>query len=79
MGIKGKQEYSFEYSAATQIAVIGLDKMLLNTCTGLAWNFQSTNEYYVFAERLKDNEIATKLSDIRDQVECNPISSTQQR
>ncbi|KAA6378374.1 MAG: hypothetical protein EZS28_026096, partial [Streblomastix strix] len=40
---------------------------------------QLTNDYYVFAERLKDNEIATKLSDTRGQAECNLISSTQQR
>ncbi|KAA6361333.1 MAG: hypothetical protein EZS28_043141 [Streblomastix strix] len=51
-----------------------LDETLLNTYTGHARNSKSTNEYYVFAERLKDNEIATKLSDTRGQVECNPIS-----
>ncbi|KAA6360195.1 MAG: hypothetical protein EZS28_044277 [Streblomastix strix] len=79
MGIKGKQAYSFGHSAATQLVIMGLDETLLNTYTGYARNSKSTNEYYVFAERLKDNEIATKLSDTRGQVECNPISSTQQR
>ncbi|KAA6353761.1 MAG: hypothetical protein EZS28_050712 [Streblomastix strix] len=79
MGIKGKQVYSFRHSAATQLVIMGLDETLLNTYTGHARNSKSTNEYYVFAERLKDNEIATKLSDTRGQVECNPISSTQQR
>ncbi|KAA6366649.1 MAG: hypothetical protein EZS28_037824 [Streblomastix strix] len=74
MDIKGMQIYSFRYSAATQLAVMGLDETLLNAYTGHARNSKSTNEYYTFAERLKDNEIATKLSDIRGQVECNPIS-----
>ncbi|KAA6397459.1 MAG: hypothetical protein EZS28_007012 [Streblomastix strix] len=68
-GIKGKQVYSFRYSAAIQLVVMGLDETLLNTYTGHARNSKSTNEYYVFAERLKDNEIATKLSDTRGQVE----------
>ncbi|KAA6376758.1 MAG: hypothetical protein EZS28_027717 [Streblomastix strix] len=45
---------------------------------GHARNSKSSKDYYVFAERLKDNEIATKLSDTRGQVECNPISNTQQ-
>ncbi|KAA6398211.1 MAG: hypothetical protein EZS28_006264 [Streblomastix strix] len=79
MGIKGKQVYSLRHSAATQLIVMGLDETLLNTYIGHARNSKSTNEYYVFAERLKDNEIATKLSNIRGQVECNPISSTQQK
>ncbi|KAA6401680.1 MAG: hypothetical protein EZS28_002796 [Streblomastix strix] len=79
MGIKGKQVYSFRHSAATQLVVMGLDETLLNTYTGYARNSKSTNEYYVFAERLRDNEIATKLSHTHNQVECNPISSTQQR
>ncbi|KAA6386066.1 MAG: hypothetical protein EZS28_018403 [Streblomastix strix] len=80
MGVKGKQVYSFRHSAAaTQIVVMGLDETLLNTYTGHAKNSKSTNKYYVFAQRLKDYEIATKLSDTRDQVECNSISSTQQR
>ncbi|KAA6371781.1 MAG: hypothetical protein EZS28_032693 [Streblomastix strix] len=79
MGMKGKQVYSFRHSAATQLVIMGLDETLLNTYTGHARNSKSTNEYYIFAERLKDNEIATKLSDTRGQVECNPISSTQQR
>ncbi|KAA6362708.1 MAG: hypothetical protein EZS28_041764 [Streblomastix strix] len=79
MGIKGKLVYSFRHSAAIQLVVMGLDETLLNTYTGHAMNSKSTNDYYVFAERLKDNEIATKLSDTRGQVECNPISSTQQR
>ncbi|KAA6387099.1 MAG: hypothetical protein EZS28_017376 [Streblomastix strix] len=74
MGVKGKQEYSFRHSAATQLVVMGLDETLLNIYTGLARNSKSTNEYYVFAERLKDNEITMKLSDTRGQVECNPIS-----
>ncbi|KAA6366431.1 MAG: hypothetical protein EZS28_038043 [Streblomastix strix] len=78
MGIKGKQVYSFRHSAATQLVVMGQDETLLNTYTGHARNSKSTNDYYVFAERLKDNEIATKLSDTRGQVECNPISSTKQ-
>ncbi|KAA6391295.1 MAG: hypothetical protein EZS28_013180 [Streblomastix strix] len=79
MSIKGKQVYSFRPSAATQLVAMGLDETLLNIYTGHARNSKSTNEYYVFAERLKDNEIATKLSDTRGKVECNPISSTQQR
>ncbi|KAA6397483.1 MAG: hypothetical protein EZS28_006987 [Streblomastix strix] len=79
MGIKGKQVYSFRHSAAAQLVVMGLDETLLNTYTGHARNSKSTNYYYVFAERLKDNEIATKLSDTHGQVECNPISNTQQR
>ncbi|KAA6335417.1 MAG: hypothetical protein EZS28_052968, partial [Streblomastix strix] len=79
MGIKGKQVYSFRPSAATQLVIMGLDETLLNTYTGHARKSKSTNEYYVFAERLKDNEIVTKLSDTRGQVECNPISSAQQR
>ncbi|KAA6386528.1 MAG: hypothetical protein EZS28_017943 [Streblomastix strix] len=79
MDTKGKQVYSFRHSAATQLVVMGLDETLLNAYTGHARNSKSTNEYYVFAERLKDNELATKLSDIRGQVECNSISSTQQR
>ncbi|KAA6379094.1 MAG: hypothetical protein EZS28_025379 [Streblomastix strix] len=79
MGTKGKQVYSFRHSAATQLVVMGLDEMLLNTYTEHARSSKSTNENYVFAERSKDNEIATKLSGTIDQVECNPISSTQQR
>ncbi|KAA6386194.1 MAG: hypothetical protein EZS28_018280 [Streblomastix strix] len=79
MGIKGKQVYSFRRSAATQLIVMGLDETLLNTYTGHARNSKSINEYYVLAERLKDNEIATILSDTRGQVECYPTSSTQQR
>ncbi|KAA6334424.1 MAG: hypothetical protein EZS28_053069 [Streblomastix strix] len=79
MGIKGKQVYSFIHSAATQLVVMGLDETLLNTYTGHASNLKSTNDFYVFEERLKDDEIATKLSDTRGQVECNPISNTQQR
>ncbi|KAA6342035.1 MAG: hypothetical protein EZS28_052420, partial [Streblomastix strix] len=79
MSIKGKQVYSFRHLAATQLVVMGLDETLLNTYTGHARNSKSTNGYYIFAERLKDNEIATKLPDTRGQVECNPILSTQQR
>ncbi|KAA6352822.1 MAG: hypothetical protein EZS28_051651 [Streblomastix strix] len=79
MGIKGKQVYSFRYSAATQLVVMGLDETLLNPYTGHARNSKPTNEYNVPTERLKGNQIATKLSDTRGQVECNPISSTQQR
>ncbi|KAA6354369.1 MAG: hypothetical protein EZS28_050104, partial [Streblomastix strix] len=79
MGIKGKQVYSFRHSAATLLVVMGLDETLLNTYTGHARNSKSTNEYYIFAERLKDNEIAMKLSNTHGQVECNLISSTQQR
>ncbi|KAA6360940.1 MAG: hypothetical protein EZS28_043533, partial [Streblomastix strix] len=79
MDIKGKQVYSFRHSAATQLVVMGLDETLLNTYTGYAKNSKLTNEYYLFAERIKDNEIATKLSDTRGQVECNSISSAQQR
>ncbi|KAA6402961.1 MAG: hypothetical protein EZS28_001503 [Streblomastix strix] len=79
MGIKGKQVYSFRHSAATQLVVMGLDETLLYTYTKHARNSKSTNEYYVFTERLKDNEIETKLSDTRGQVECSPISSTKQR
>ncbi|KAA6384381.1 MAG: hypothetical protein EZS28_020093 [Streblomastix strix] len=74
MGIKGKKVYSFRYSAATQLVLMGLDETLLNTYTGHARNSKATNDYNVFAERLKDNEIATKLSDTRGQVEYNPIS-----
>ncbi|KAA6380017.1 MAG: hypothetical protein EZS28_024456 [Streblomastix strix] len=77
--IKVKQVYIFGHSAATQLVAMSLDETLLNAYTGHARNSKSTNEYYVFAERLKDNEIATKLSDTRGQVECNPISSTHQR
>ncbi|KAA6355308.1 MAG: hypothetical protein EZS28_049165 [Streblomastix strix] len=79
MGIKGKQIYSFRHSAATQLVVMGLVETLLNIYVRHAKNSKSTNEYYVFAERLKDNEIATKLSDTHVQVECNSISRTQQR
>ncbi|KAA6377650.1 MAG: hypothetical protein EZS28_026819 [Streblomastix strix] len=79
MGIKGKQIFSFRHSAATQLVVMGLDEALLNTYAGNARNSKSTNDYYVFAERLKDNEIAPKLSDTHGQMECDPISSTQQR
>ncbi|KAA6387032.1 MAG: hypothetical protein EZS28_017440, partial [Streblomastix strix] len=79
MGIKGKQIYSFKLSAATQLVVIGLDETLLNTYTEHVRNSKSTNENYVFAERLKNTEIATKLSDIRSYVEGNSISSTKQR
>ncbi|KAA6373562.1 MAG: hypothetical protein EZS28_030909 [Streblomastix strix] len=74
MGIKGKQAYSFNHSVATQQIVMDLDETLLNIYTGHARNSKSTNEYYIFAEILKINEIATKLSDIRGKVECNPIS-----
>ncbi|KAA6355280.1 MAG: hypothetical protein EZS28_049193, partial [Streblomastix strix] len=73
IGIKGKQVYSFRHSVATQLLVMGLDETLLNTHSGHARNSKSTNDYYVFAERLKDNEIAPKLSDTRGQVKCNPI------
>ncbi|KAA6363056.1 MAG: hypothetical protein EZS28_041418 [Streblomastix strix] len=69
MGINGKQVYSFRHSEATQLEVMGLDETLLNTYPGHARNSKSTNNYYVFAERLKDNKIATKLSDTRGQVE----------
>ncbi|KAA6355388.1 MAG: hypothetical protein EZS28_049085 [Streblomastix strix] len=79
MGIKEKQVYSFRHLAVTQLVEMGLYETLLNTYIGHARNSKSTNDYYVFAERLKDNEIASKLSDTRGQVECNPISSTQQR
>ncbi|KAA6346139.1 MAG: hypothetical protein EZS28_052114, partial [Streblomastix strix] len=78
-GIKGKQVYLFRHSAATQLVVMGLDETLLNTYTGHARNSKSTNEYYVFAERLKDNEIATKLSDTHGFVDFNLVSNTQQR
>ncbi|KAA6403180.1 MAG: hypothetical protein EZS28_001306 [Streblomastix strix] len=78
ISIKGKQVYSFRHSAATQLVVMGIDETFLNTYTGHASNSKSINKYYVLAERLKDNEIATKLSDTRDQVECNPISSIKQ-
>ncbi|KAA6383567.1 MAG: hypothetical protein EZS28_020904 [Streblomastix strix] len=47
----------------TQLVIMGLDETLLNTYTGHARNSKSTNDYYVFAERLKDSEIATKQSD----------------
>ncbi|KAA6392562.1 MAG: hypothetical protein EZS28_011913 [Streblomastix strix] len=79
MGIKWKQVYSFRHSAATQQVVMDLDETLLNTFTGHARNLKSTNEYYVVAERLKDNEIATKFSDTHGQVDCNSISSTKQK
>ncbi|KAA6381945.1 MAG: hypothetical protein EZS28_022526 [Streblomastix strix] len=79
IGINGKPLYSFRHQAATQLEVMGLDETLLNTYTGHAINSKSTNEYYVFIERLKGNEIATKLSDTRGQMECNSIPSTQQR
>ncbi|KAA6370429.1 MAG: hypothetical protein EZS28_034044 [Streblomastix strix] len=79
LGMKRKQVHLFKYSAATQLVVMGLDETLLNTYTGHARNSKSTNEYNVFAERLKDNELATKLSEIRGQVKCNPISDTKQR
>ncbi|KAA6371443.1 MAG: hypothetical protein EZS28_033031 [Streblomastix strix] len=79
MGTKGKQVYSFRHSAATQLVVMGLDETSVNTYTGHARNPKSTNEYYIFAGRLKDNEIATKLSDTNGEVECNSILSTQQR
>ncbi|KAA6372649.1 MAG: hypothetical protein EZS28_031822 [Streblomastix strix] len=69
MCIKGKQVYSFRHSAAAQLVVMGLDETLLNTYSGHARNSKSTNELYVLAERLKDNEIAMKLSDTRGQVE----------
>ncbi|KAA6359103.1 MAG: hypothetical protein EZS28_045370 [Streblomastix strix] len=69
MGIKGKQVYSFRHSTTTQLIVMGLDETLLNMYTRHARNSKATNEYYVFAERLKVNEIATKLSDTRGQVE----------
>ncbi|KAA6364299.1 MAG: hypothetical protein EZS28_040174 [Streblomastix strix] len=69
----------YGHSAETQLVVMGLDETLVNTYTGYARNSKSTNDYYVFAERLKDNEIATKLSDTRGQVECNPISDTKQQ
>ncbi|KAA6376898.1 MAG: hypothetical protein EZS28_027573 [Streblomastix strix] len=78
-GQQGKNVYYFSYSAAIQLIVMGLNDTLLNTYKGHARNSKSTNEYYVFAERLKDNEIATKLSSTNGIVECNPISNTQQR
>ncbi|KAA6387450.1 MAG: hypothetical protein EZS28_017026 [Streblomastix strix] len=77
--IKGKQIYSFRHSAATQLVVMGLDETLLNTYTGHARNSKSTNEYYIFVRRLKDNDTATNLSDTHGFMEYNPISSTQQR
>ncbi|KAA6319659.1 MAG: hypothetical protein EZS28_054788, partial [Streblomastix strix] len=84
MGIKGKQVYSFRHSAATQLVVMGLDETLLNTYPRHARNSKSTNDYYIFAERLKDNEIATKLSDTSGQVEfptlcgvCESITALQ--
>ncbi|KAA6370869.1 MAG: hypothetical protein EZS28_033604 [Streblomastix strix] len=79
IGTKGKQIYSFRHSTVTQFVAIGLDETLLNTYTGHARNSKLTNGYYVFAKRLKVNEIATKLSDTRGQVESNPFSSTKQR
>ncbi|KAA6370350.1 MAG: hypothetical protein EZS28_034123 [Streblomastix strix] len=79
ISIKGKQVYSFRHSAATQLVVMGLDETLLNTYAGRERNSKSTNKYYVFVQRLKDNEIATKLSDMVGQMEKNSISSTQQR
>ncbi|KAA6391455.1 MAG: hypothetical protein EZS28_013017 [Streblomastix strix] len=51
-----------------------LDEMLLNTYVGHAKKLSSTNEYYIFAQRLEDNQRATKLSDTRGQVEYNSIS-----
>ncbi|KAA6368029.1 MAG: hypothetical protein EZS28_036446 [Streblomastix strix] len=56
-----------------------LDEMLLKTYAGHARNLRSTNQYYIFARRLKDNQRATKLPDTRGQVEYNSISSTQQK
>ncbi|KAA6385933.1 MAG: hypothetical protein EZS28_018539 [Streblomastix strix] len=79
MGIKGKQVYSFRHSAATQLEVMGLDETLLNTCAGQARISKSTNEYNIFAERLKDIQIVTKLSDTHGQIKCNSISCIQQR
>ncbi|KAA6378155.1 MAG: hypothetical protein EZS28_026317, partial [Streblomastix strix] len=75
---KWKQVYSFKHLAATQLVVMGLGETQLNTYTGHARNSKLTNEYYVFAERLKDNETATNLSDSHGLMECNPILSTQQ-
>ncbi|KAA6380960.1 MAG: hypothetical protein EZS28_023511, partial [Streblomastix strix] len=66
--------YSFRHSAAIQQVVMDLDETILNTYTGCALNSKLTNEYCVFAERLKNYEMATKLSDTRGQMECNPIS-----
>ncbi|KAA6394588.1 MAG: hypothetical protein EZS28_009892 [Streblomastix strix] len=77
--INKKQVYLFRNTTAAQLVVIGLEETLLNTYTGHARNSKSANVYNVFAETLKDSEIATKLSDTRGLVECNPISSTQQR
>ncbi|KAA6366813.1 MAG: hypothetical protein EZS28_037662 [Streblomastix strix] len=74
MSVKAKQVYSFRHLAATQLIVMGLDETLLNTYQGCVRNSKQTYEYYIFAERLKDNEIATKFSDTRGEVECNPIS-----
>ncbi|KAA6401091.1 MAG: hypothetical protein EZS28_003385 [Streblomastix strix] len=71
MSIKSKQVNSFEHSAAAQLVVIDLDETLLNTYAGNARNPKFTNEFFIFAERLKDNEIATKLSESHGQVECN--------
>ncbi|KAA6379821.1 MAG: hypothetical protein EZS28_024654 [Streblomastix strix] len=79
MGKKGKHVYSFRHSAATQLVIMGPDETLLNTFTGYTRNSKSTNQNYLFTERSKDKEITTKLSDSRGQVECNSISSTQQR
>ncbi|KAA6391550.1 MAG: hypothetical protein EZS28_012920 [Streblomastix strix] len=64
VGIKGKQVYSFRHSAATQLVVMGLDETLLNTFIAHMKNSKSTNEYYVFAERLKDNSMIAHIISI---------------
>ncbi|KAA6400191.1 MAG: hypothetical protein EZS28_004291 [Streblomastix strix] len=79
MGIIGKQVYLFRHSVAIQLVIMDLDETILNTYTGHARNSKSTNDYYVFTERLKEIELATKLFDTRCHVECNPVSNTQQR
>ncbi|KAA6358444.1 MAG: hypothetical protein EZS28_046029 [Streblomastix strix] len=69
ISINQKQIYSFRRSATEQLVVMGLDETLYNTDTGYAWNSKSSNIYYVFAQILKDNEIATNLFNTRGQVE----------
>lgn len=58
MNIKGKSVYKFRHLAAMRLMAMGLDEALVHTFTGYVRNSNSTNEYNILAERLKDNEIA---------------------
>jgi hypothetical protein len=63
MGIDRKRAYSFRHSADTKLVMLGVEDYKLNTFTNHAPDSKATRDYYVFADSLQHNDIATKLSE----------------